>query len=78
MAARAVGFLALSVESVSELVIQIVDIAGKVITPVTVEAELLVLVTGRAPVLIERCPLGVLVTPVGGVDIGQGLFALMA
>jgi hypothetical protein len=71
VAASAIGLLALSVETVSELVVQLVNTAGLVVAPVTGYAETLLLMASAAPIRLERGLFGMLMLPANWMDVGQ-------
>lgn len=77
VAFAAVDFLALSVESVSVLVVQIVDIARQIIAPVTLQTGDFLSVTLFAPGSINRGLVTMFMSPVSRVNVNQrNLFAV--
>jgi len=71
VAAGAIGIFALSVETVSKLVVQIVNTSGLIVASVTAYAEALLLMAGVAPIRLERSLFGMLVLPANRMDLGQ-------
>jgi hypothetical protein len=73
----AVGFFALSVQTVSILVVQVVDIAREIITSVTLQAGDFLWVALFAPCPIDGGTITVLMSPVTGMNVSQSnLFAM--
>jgi len=71
VAFAAIGFLALCVETVSVLVVQIVDIAGQVIASVTLQARDLFSVALFTPGPIDSGLVTMLMSPVSGMNVNQ-------
>jgi len=67
----ALGLSALRIQSVSKKVIQIVNMAGEVVTTVALQTGRLMLVTANAPTGFESGSITVPVSPVVGMYVGQ-------
>lgn len=78
VAANAVSLFALSIETVSELIIKIMNTAGLVVASVTAYAVNFLLMTSSAPLRLEIGLFGVLMPPAGWMDIRKSNFVGVA
>lgn len=62
----------LRIQTVREEIIQIVNVAGEVVAPMTLQTSGLMPVTADAVTALKGCSVAVLVSPIIGMNIGQG------
>jgi hypothetical protein len=72
VAAGAIGFFTLRIKAMSVLIIEIVNAAGQIVAAMTTYAKNLLLMTGPAPLRLNRGLFGMLMPPADWVDIGKG------
>lgn len=72
MTAATLGLFGSGLQSVRKLIVQIVNTAGQIVTPMTLQTVRLTNMTTGTPLAVERGPVAMLMSPIGGMNIGQG------
>ena len=69
VATSALDLTALNIQSVSEIIVQLVDVAGQVVPAMTLHAGGLMLMTADTPTTFENRSVAVLVSPIVGMNV---------
>ena len=65
----ALGLTALGIQTMSEIIIQVVNVTSKVVATMTLYTCGLVLMTSNTPNAFKGCPVSMLVSPVVGMNV---------
>jgi hypothetical protein len=69
MTTCALGLTALRIQTVSEIIIQVVNVTSKIVATMTLYTCGLVLMTTNAPTALKGCPVSMLVPPIVGMNV---------